>query len=232
MLRTRKLWTGLLIVAFVTTVGIAALAQDRQMARERDHVTLRAEDGEGGNNLSFPVVWGEQESVMALRGTYGAPVFDGATWLDDDGVTVWYPQQDPLNEWQAGNVLAADLTGGPPLDISLIDWGDNLEARPWTLNSVVRCETVLYQLLNDPLDAFVMQNLEGHGVDELWGTTGATYPSYEATVFTGCARFTIQKLDADDAAVTWNSSTKSWSGEVSEPLFNGMIGEGEEGPGS
>ena len=232
MLSTKKLWTGLLIVAFVAAAGVAAVAQDRDQVRDRDHVFLADEDGEGGNNLSFPVIWGEAESAMSLRGVYGAPVFAGATWLDPDDLTVWYPQQDPLNEWQAGNVVAGDLTGGSPLDISLIDWGDNLEARPWTLNSVVRCETVLYQLLDEPMTAFIMKNLYGHGTDEMWGTTGDTYDSYEATLFTGCARFTIQKLDAEGAEVTWSPSLKAWTGEVAEPVFNGMIGEGGEGPGS
>lgn len=188
---------------------------------------------ETGNNLSMPVIWSDGYA-LALRGVYGAPVFTGERWPIDCatlGVECWYLQQDPYNTWQAQSVAAtADL------HVDWIDWGDNLEAKPWYVTSIVRVEVGLYKDLTEPMTAFTMAHLWGQGPSEMWGTNTTTYPSSAALVYSRCARLTIQKLakDPTDPAftVTWNPSLGRWDGDAATPIYNSgvwMTGTGKSG---
>lgn len=177
-----------------------------------------------GNNLSFPVIWSDGVT-KALRGTYGAPVLDGA-YTVVDGVA-WYEQQQLLNTWQAES---ASALGTGVLDIDWVDWGDNL-ARTWYLTSQVRIETVLLQDLAVPMTGYQVRYLYGTGANEMWGTNGLTYESSQATVYTGCARLTIQKLLDGATDLTWDAAAGRWTGDVGKTIFNGGTWQAGDGPG-
>ncbi|MFP5361178.1 MAG: hypothetical protein ACLGI5_00435, partial [Thermoleophilia bacterium] len=177
-------------------------------------------------NLSFPVIWAEG-ARLTLPGTFGDPQlinpYDGYTAQDV------YLQATPPNSWQAGSMDAPDdgAGGRTDVDVSTIDWGDNLEAKSWPLgqNSQLRVETVLYRDLAEgtafePMDAFAMLDVDPNPDDrvELWGTTGAVSASPQATVYSQCARLTIQRLsvDREDPAVeqlTWDAAAGKWTGD-------------------
>jgi len=185
-----------------------------------------------GNCLSMPVIWSDGVTKV-LRGVYGSPVFLGEFDTDEFGGD-WYHQQDEQNIWQAES---ADGSAAP-LSVNLIDWGDNLEAVDWNERSKVRTEVVLWQdITAAPMNGFEMGWISGLGADEMWGTNTVVYPSVEATVYSGCARLTIQKLtkshlDPDDPPVlTWNPVTDEWDGDALPAQFNGGVWEGGDGPG-
>jgi hypothetical protein len=139
---------------------------------------------EGGNNLSYPVIWAEGVA-KDLRGTFGEVTMDGVwyywwgttpdgdplacqpdpdappgeAYCDDgehgtvgsppgpaDLIYIAFAQQDDFNEWQAESADAS----AEPLFVDWIDWGDNLEAVPWDLHSMIRTEVVLIKDLAAP----------------------------------------------------------------------------------
>lgn len=177
-----------------------------------------------GNNLSFPVIWSDG-AIKTLRGTFGTAQFDGA-FTQVDGVT-WYHQQDLLNTWQAAS---ANWVNTGQVDVDWVDWGDNL-ARSWTLISQVRVETTLYQDLATPMLGYEMQLLYGSGTSEMWGTDAATYDSAQATVYSGCARLTIQKLLTGATDLAWDAATGEWTGDVGPTIFNRGSWDSVDGPG-
>ena len=120
-----------------------------------------------------------------------------------------YLQKDSNNIWQAGT---ADWTllSNEPLAVRWIDWGDNLESVDWYTKSQVRTEVVLFQDLpmrirqgtaGDMLE-YEMRHVSGWGIDEVHGLAYARGeaagpilgPGTRATVYSHCARLTIQKL--------------------------------------
>ncbi|MCJ7692992.1 MAG: hypothetical protein MUO22_06205, partial [Sedimentisphaerales bacterium] len=119
-----------------------------------------------------------------------------------DAIVV-YPQRDLGNTWQAQSLLLDPISGDPPVgdppvDVTFVDWGDNLEAKNWYYKAIIRTETVLYQDISAaPMTGYEMKWLDGLGVDEVWGSTLNTYDSIDATVYTGCGRLTIQGLSVD-----------------------------------
>ena len=183
------------------------------------------EEEEAGNNLSVPVIWSDG-AAKTLVGTFGSPVFTGESFLLD-GVK-YYLQQDLGNRWQAES---KDGTLEGPVDVSWIDWGDNLEARSWYETSVVRVETVLLKDLLTPMLGFEMAYLWGEGETEMWGTNTVTFASPQATVYSGVARLTIQKLlkDPGSAALKWDAANDQWVGDANPPVFNHGVWEVGEG---
>jgi hypothetical protein len=180
-------------------------------------VVVKAEDATG-NNLSFPVLWAEGIGVP-LRGAFGTELFEGESTLLD-GVP-YYHQHDALNEWQAAS---ADMSGGP-LHVDWIDWGDNIESRAWPDRAKVRVEVVLYEDLAQPMTGYEMGWISGLGIDEMWGTSGVTYESTQATVYSATARMTIQKI-ADDPAtadLAWDPALGQWVGDISDPFYNSGV---------
>jgi hypothetical protein len=188
-----------------------------------------------GNCLSLPVIWSEGVT-KDLRGAYGTPLFAGETFTDVNGV-VWYVQQDEENIWQAES---ADGSAAP-VHVTSIDWGDNLEAHPWTIRSIVRTEAVLYQDISAaPMLGFEMAHLWGTGTSEMWGTNGIEYLSASATVYSGVARYTIQKLEVDPyddvtglpidnamLGLAWDAVEGQWTGPVGATLYNSAVWEAE-----
>ncbi len=186
-----------------------------------------------GNNLSLPVIWAEGKG-LDLRGDPLQATLDGPYYLDEFGVK-WYYQQEELSYWQA---QSADGSGAP-VDVSWIDWGDNMESQVWTIRSLLRTEVVLYKDLATPMIGYEMAYLWGDGLEEVWATNGAQYASSQATVYSWLARYTVQKLNVTpyDAAgvpianttlgLTWNATTHQWDGPVGATLYNSAVWEAE-----
>lgn len=185
--------------------------------------------------------------VGAVNGP--APCWDR---LDPDCMVV-FQQQDSNSTWQA----ASASWSGAPVSIDWIDWGDNLESVDWYTRSKVRTEVVLIQDLPAPMLQYGMRHLSGWGINELWGlatlglewnpdpeqtvyyTEAEKLDGMQATVYSGCARLTIQKLTKprDDLtlSLTWNATVGEWDGDVTDgadpALFNKVVWEGGDGPG-
>ena len=138
-----------------------------------------------------------------------------------------YIQKDPLNVWQAGSADWRET----PVEVDWIDWGDNLESVDWYTRSQVRTEVVLFQDLDDPMTEYQMRHVDGWGIDEvhgmavsLSGDSPIEGPGDQATVYSPCARLTIQKLlvPRDDlrlADLIW-APGEGWS---EPPLFDKAI---------
>lgn len=155
-----------------------------------------------------------------------------------------YLQKDKNNIWQAGS---ADWSAAP-LNVHWIDWGDNLESVDWYTRSQVRTEVVLFQDLVEPMLEYEMRHTSGWGIDEVHGMA-ATLESVpmlglgtRATVYSNCARLTIQKLlverdDAELANLVWVpeegwTEPEGYEDDLINPhIFNGSVHEGGDGPG-
>ena len=165
-----------------------------------------------------------------------------------------YVQKDINNTWQAFNA-----TPDSPVNVDLIDWGDDLESVNWSLNSMVRAEVVLFEYLEGitytdktlpPNPQFPMRHVSGWGSNEVHGfqvnrQTGE--PEYDAvpgdmaTVYSHNARFTIQKLNVEnleglDGKLQWVAKV-GWFGTegnediINDALFNKPVYESGDGPG-
>ncbi|TFH41186.1 MAG: hypothetical protein E4G94_08385 [ANME-2 cluster archaeon] len=124
--------------------------------------------------------------------------------------------------------IAAEVSTGTSVpttgrvQVDLIDWGDNLESVDWYTKSKVRTEVSLFEdstvnSLNDtenepfPMLQYEMRHLYGLGTDEMWGLSTTinpfaaeeVIPNTQATVYSHCARLTIQKLivERDDPSL-------------------------------
>lgn len=162
-----------------------------------------------------------------------------------------YVQKDQNNVWRAWDGSAteggvANLQGG--VDIDWIDWGDNLESNDWYTRSQVRTEVVLFKDLPTVMLEYEMRHTSGWGIDEVHGLaadldmTARTGPGTRATVYSHCARLTIQKLlvSRDDprlADLIWVPG-EGWTEPEGYPIdlinphiFNGSVHEGGDGPG-
>ena len=161
------------------------------------------------------------------------------------GAVKVYVQRDAYNEWQADNASGV----AAPVVVDWIDWGDALEAVPWTIKSKVRVETTLFEDVAASMTGYTMRHVFGHGIDEMWAVetlSGAavTYENLQAIVFSPCARLTIQKLAVPreelvplDPRLTWDAAEHAWtetdpaaSGDLVNdvPVFNGPLAP--EGP--
>jgi len=163
-------------------------------------------------------------------------------------------QKDVNNIWQAwsGTPVDAGVNElGGELYVDWIDWGDNLESVDWYTRSQVRTEVVLFQDLQTSMLEYEMRHTSGWGIDEVHGLAATldespeamTEPGTRATVYTHCARLTIQKLlvDRDDprlADLIWVAGEGWTEPELPDPdelinphIFNGSVHEGGDGPG-
>lgn len=146
-----------------------------------------------GNNLSTPAIFAEGIGILGLptnentglRGSTAPYLVEPFAY---NGIT--YYLQQTQNTWQAGWA-----NGAAEGEVVRADWSDNIVRQTWSETSVIRVETVLFKDLAEPITGYDMAYLYGEGIEEVWGTTGVTYPSALATVYSICARLTIQKLD-------------------------------------
>lgn len=189
------------------------------------------------NNLSFPVIWAGGDQLV-IPGIYEKPELSKSVPYHDPETETTiqvYPQGDPENTWQAQN--EASLM---PVEVDEIDWGDNLEAKSLTLGKPVRVETTLLKNLGlgEEMKGFKMVSLEGEKREEVFATTGEEYESEQATIYSACARLTIQRLlisreDPYLYLLKWDAATGEWTGEelISPAVFNGGAWAGGEGTG-
>lgn len=162
-----------------------------------------------------------------------------------------YIQKDQFNVWQAWSGTAsaagvANSVGG--VDVHWIDWGDNLESVPWTTQSQVRTEVVLFQDLPEPFLEYEMRHTSGWGINEVHGlaadltATPLLASGTRGTVYSNCARLTIQKLlvpreDTRLADLIWVpgegwTEPEGYEANLINPhIFNGSVHEGGDGPG-
>jgi len=152
-------------------------------------------------------------------------------------------QKDSKNVWQAGSANCL----GAPVNVDWIDWGDNLESSDWYTNSKVRTEVVLFKDLDSPKTEYEMRHLYGLGIDEVHGlavdqsSQVMKGPGMQATVYSHCARLTIQKLlvakdNSELANLVWTPQV-GWNGVgsggiklVNPPIFNSAVYSGIDGP--
>ena len=199
--------------------------------------------------------WGTDAEDMPLS---CAPDPDDTAYCDDgedgtfddkslpgDGAIRVYLQQDAASTWQAGQ---ADWSG-QPVAVHWVDWGDNLESVDWYLNSMVRTEVVLIEDLSVPMAEYGMRHVSGWGQTEMHGVATSGEPpvaevldGYQATVYSHCARLTLQKLlvpreelavgDLDwMPAAGWVTADPLADPLVAEPIYNLAVHQGGDGPG-
>jgi len=152
-----------------------------------------------GNNLSNPVVFAEGTGLTGLptaeyTGLRGGVVPSLTVPYLYNGGTYYLQQTE--NTWQADWV-----NGGTAGEVVEADWSDNIVRTTWSSTSVIRVEVLLNKPLPAPLNAFEMAYLYGEGIEEVWGTTGMKTSSSLATVYSICARLTIQKLSGPGGSV-------------------------------
>jgi hypothetical protein len=210
------------------------------------------QETEAGNNLSFPVLWSEAGSQLTLRGTTDAPVIQGVvlngheTTDPTSAACLGAVQKDVSNTWQADNLPA------PGNAVTIVDWGDKLEARDaGAQQQAIRVETSLYAAVpaDTTMTRYEMCHISGQGPDEVWGLrvteeSGAlpddpvtylpiTSDSTEAMVYTAGARLTIQRI-VPGRAYTWDAASHRWIGSGADtPIFNAAVHEKTaDGPGT
>lgn len=153
-----------------------------------------------------------------------------------------YLQKDLNNVWQAGSANGSASL----VYVDWIDWGDNLESVDWYTRSQVRTEVVLFKDLDPatPMTEYEMRHVDGWGINEVHGLAYDPYdqevlegPGVQATIYSPCARLTIQKLlvereDPSLANLTWVPEM-GWMGAdlIKEPIFNMAVHEAGDGPG-
>lgn len=154
-----------------------------------------------------------------------------------------YLQKDPLNTWQAGS---ADWSNQDGVPVDWIDWGDSLESVDWYTRSQVRIEVVLFKDLETLMTEYEMRHTNGWGIDEVHGL--ATTPEgaitdpgglgTQATIYSPCARLTIQKLlvdreDPNVSSLIWNPTSGEWTGAgvINPSILNQAVHEAGDGTG-
>lgn len=199
--------------------------------------------------------WGTDAEGMPLS---CAPDPDEMTYCDDGKVGTYdendlpgagairvYLQQDALSTWQAGSADWSAL----PVYVHWVDWGDNLESVDWYTKSMVRTEVVLIEDLTTPMLEYGMRHVSGWGQTEMHGV--ATYgeppvaealDGYQATVYSHCARLTLQKLlvpreNLVPGDLTWVPG-EGWVTTdpladplINPPIYNMAVHQGGDGPG-
>jgi hypothetical protein len=171
-----------------------------------------------GNNLSFPAIAVDGYSITPITAT----LFNVAYTGDYPGLTAaeiaglvasgpWYPQKTTGNTWQADYQNAVG-----PVEVTYVDWGDNVESNNPKVRRPFRLEVQLYKQLNewdvfnnDPstgMTGYNMAVLEyPSSANELQGTNKITYEGNFATVVSPRWGLRIQYCgDAIPDNLYWN----------------------------
>ena len=180
---------------------------------------------EATNNLSFPAIAVDGFGITPLAapsftvpyaGDYPGLTADEIAYLEANGP--WYAQKTTGNAWQAGNTSAASV------DVTYIDWSDNMESVSPKIRSPFRIEIVLFKSVDTPMTAYTMGVLEyPSSSNELQGTNTTTYDSSYATVISGQPKLVIQYLgDEVPDTLTWDGT--KWT-EAGTPIQVGFAPE-------
>jgi hypothetical protein len=175
-----------------------------------------------GNNLSFPALAVDGYAISEITQTlFTVPYVGDYPGLTAEEIAAlagddWYPQKTEGNTWQA------DYLTGQAVEVSYVDWGDNIEAVNPKVGRPFRLEIQLYKQLNEwPWDGangmtgYVMAELEyPSSSNELQGTNTMTYQGNFATVVSNLWKLRIQycgnAIPNDIFGLYWNGS--SWVG--------------------
>lgn len=165
-----------------------------------------------GNNLSFPVIAVDGFSITPLiQNSFTVPYTGTFPGLTDEekaelGGYTWYPQKTLGNVWQA------EFSNMGAVDVTYIDWGDNIESVNPKLRRPFRLEVTLYQKLVSPMATFTMAVLENpSSSDELQGTnTIQVYDNPYATVVSTRPRLRIQYLGNTSKPEVLNWDGAQW----------------------
>ena len=175
-----------------------------------------------GNNLSFPGLAVDGYTIAPVEATQFGVIYSGDyPGLPAEDIAAreasgpWYAQKTEGNTWQA------DYEVGVPVEVSYVDWGDNIEAINPKIRRPFRLEIQLYKQLNawedfDPaingMTGYVMGELEyPSSSNELQGTNTTTYEGNFATVVSDLWRLRVQFCGAevpDD--LYWDATTSMW----------------------
>lgn len=199
----------------------------------------------GGNNLSFPVIWGDSEGAgltlpgSELQASLTVPYTETAIESCPEDMYA-FAQKVPGNVWQAESVVAT-----APVHIDEIDWGDSLESIDMKVGRPVRVELSLYKILEmgtsmtgydmvmlaNPSSKDEVQGVCAADTDPTDlvvtgdGSTIASYASPEATVYSPQGRLVIQQVEPD-GEYTWNGSSWDGAGAVVALSFSGELNVG------
>lgn len=190
-----------------------------------------------GNNLSYPVIWSEGET-LSLSGTMlqAELTVPYETNPCGDGAFA-YAQKTDGNVWQAENMAFTESR----VIVNEIDWGDSLESVDMKVGRPVRVELSLYEQVADlglTNDEALITTFTGYEMvmlanpsspDEVQGVcalgtsaddnNGAgifTYASEWATVYSPHGKILIQKITQDEPVLSWNGT--QWIGDVDNPI--------------
>jgi hypothetical protein len=178
-----------------------------------------------GNNLSFPAipVDGYPLSLIAPENfSFEVPYageYPGLTDEEIDGLgdIDWYPQKTEGNIWQAEFLPDSSET----IDVSYVDWGDNIEAVNPKVRRPFRLEIQLYKRLAELEDEMTMTGYEMAVLEypssstELQGTNKEPYESEFATVVSNLWNLRIQYCgDAIPDGLYWDPDAALWVSDI------------------
>jgi hypothetical protein len=198
----------ILVVLMLLLAPASALAKPDPKGKPTSEPTEEA-----GNNLSFPVIAVDGFAItpfvtpsftVAYTGLYPGLTAEEIAALV--GAGPWYAQKTEGNEWQA------DFDDqSTAVDVTYIDWGDNIESVYPKVRTPFRLEVTLYKDLGEgnEMTAYTMAVLEyPSSSTELQGTNNITYDNQYATVISTQPKLVIQYLEGvpADAELTWDTS--------------------------
>lgn len=244
--------TGLL---FLSATSFNAVAEPGEEEELSNNLSVPAIFAEGYGLAGLPA---NSDKGSGLPGSSTSSTWGTAYCY---GSTEYFLQQDATSNWQAE--WSADALNNPDPQVVevTVDWSEDIIGKEWNDKSVIPIGVTLstdqlptrgmlgYDMTSfsvtpplcsplpegEDLSLFMSSEEESEELDEIWGTNeDATYASSTATVYSVCARLTIQKLTGQggtpvgdtlfDSAVyegfgiharpTWYSATIDGAGKI------------------
>jgi len=183
---------------FATSEGVSGSAQVRVSGETGDD----DDHEEGGNNMSWPVVFADGV------GFTGAPASEdpGVRPTPESGITVdtlpffWEENVADYGEYylqQGDNVWRAEYIDGSEAQqpyVAEAYWGDNITVREWSATRPIRVEVALSATEVGTLEGYVMTYLYGQGPSEMQGTDGTT-SEFVPLIYSPGATFIVEEID-------------------------------------
>lgn len=198
--------SGLLLIAFFTVQCSDPITEPFD---NPSLLTLNKGGGgeeSAGNNLSFPAFLADDYVLIPISQSSFTTSYTGPnTGLSDEELALlagstWYAQKVEGNIWQAEFQHTGDI------DVTYIDWGDNVESFSPKVGKPFRLEVTLYKdVSSDPMTGYKMALLAfPSSPDEIQGTNTETYESNWATIASNKAKLVVQRFECDPSNLVWN----------------------------
>ncbi|MBU0962220.1 MAG: hypothetical protein KKH60_11840 [Proteobacteria bacterium] len=224
-------FTGFLLLSATSFNTAAEPGEEEEVS---NNLSVPAIFAEGYGLGGFPA---DSDKGSGLPGST-IPVWGTAYCASGDS-REYFLQLDETSSWQAEwSADALDNSNAQPVYVT-VDWSDDIIDKVWNNKSVIPIGVALVtDLLPGSMQGYEMTSFAGtpplcyplpedtetsmlisseeesDEVDEIWGTDGSVYASDMASVYSVCARLTIEKIDGQ-------------GGEpVAEPLFSSAVYEG------